>query len=219
LLQANGNQPLTTLASNWNSRTLTDAQVLDAARVVNANLAGVMQGKGVAAASTNVFTASFAANGSGLDAVLDAMRVTIACSASSCTQTINNPNGSLLITWNASIATNGYSFSWTGGGTSGTVDVGIGSCRAPKAGTFSLVVQTSVSGVGGLTVPEVCIDGLPGKPATQSEFCGDATVRQQLPPNVQLLSCSYSGNTGTIAARITSPLVIDYSVTYTFVQR
>ncbi|MBK7060476.1 MAG: hypothetical protein IPH51_08185 [Rubrivivax sp.] len=186
LLQANGNKPLSDLASNWSKQPLSNAQVIDAAKVVNANLAPLMQSKGVPAAGTNVFNISFAADGRGLDAVLDALRVTI---------------------------------SWSGDNGSGAVDLGIGSCHAPKAGTFSLVVKTSVSGLGNAAVPDLCIDGLPDKPADQTEFCGDATVQQQLPPRVAIVSCTYSGNSGTISAHLGSPFALDYSVTFTFVPR
>lgn len=219
VLQANANKPLADLATGWGTRQLTAGQVLDAARVVNANVSSLMQSKGVSAASTNVFTAVFSANGQGLDAVLDAMRVSINCTATACTQSINAPNGSLLVSWNANIATGAITFSWTGGGTSGSLDIGIGSCKAPRAGTYSLVVQTTVSGLGSIPIPEICVDGLPAKPATQAEFCGSGTVTQQLPPGVAVISCTYDGTTGTIAARITQPFVLDYSLKYTFVQR
>lgn len=219
LLQANGNKPLADLASGWASRQLTATQVLDAAKVVNANLSSVMQGKGIDPAAANPFTVSFTPNGTGFDAVLDAMRVNISCSATSCTQTINSPAGAALVSWNASIATSSINLSWSAGGTGGNINIGLGSCAAPRAGTYSLVVQTTVSGIGGVPIPEVCVDGLPGKPTSQSEFCGSGTVTQQLPPGVSVISCTYDGTVGTIAARITSPVVLDYSVKYTFVQR
>lgn len=220
LLQANGNKPLSDLAANWQTTRVTPDQVLNGAKLLNANLANVMAGKGVTASSTNVFTAEFTANGSGLDAVLDAMRVSINCSSTSCTQSISSPSGSALITWNANASTTGFTFSWTSTSSgSGTIDVGLGSCRAPQAGTYSLVVATTVSGIGGVAIPEICVDGLPSKPATQSEFCGSGTVTQQLPPGVAIVSCTYDGTTGTIAARITTPLAIDYSLKYTFVKR
>ena len=219
LLQANGNQPLSDLASNWSKRPLSDAQVIDAAKVVNANLASLMQSKSVPATGTNVFSLSFAADGRGLDAVLDALRVTISCSSNACTQRITSPDGNVLVIWNADIATNGISISWSGDNGSGAVDLGIGSCHAPKAGTYSLVVKTSVSGLGNAAVPDLCIDGLPDKPADQTEFCGDATVQQQLPPRVAIVSCTYSGNSGTISAHLGSPFALDYSVTFTFVPR
>lgn len=219
LLQANGNKPLSDLAAAWGKSQLTAAQVLDGLKVVNANFAALMQSKGVAAASLNPFVVSFSANGQGLDAVLDAMRVNINCTATSCTQTITSPSGSTLLSWNANIATGGITVSWSGSGGSGSLDIGIGSCRAPKAGTYSLVVQTTVSGLGALVIPEICVDGLPGKPTTQAEFCGNGTVTQQLPPGVQVLTCTYDGSTGLIAARITLPFVLDYSLKYSFVQR
>ena len=89
----------------------------------------------------------------------------------------NTYSGSTLISWNANASTSGMTFSWssTSGG-SGTIDVGLGSCRAAQAGTYSLVVATTVSGFGGVSVPEVCVDGLPSKPATQAEFCGSRTL-------------------------------------------
>lgn len=219
VLQANAGRPLADLSAGWSTRQLTAGQVLDAAKVVNANFSALMQSKGVTAASTNIFTAAFSANGQGLDAVLDAMRVSISCSATACTQTINAPNGALLINWNANISTNAITFSWTGGGTSGTLDIGVGSCKAPRTGTYSLVVQTTVTGLGAIPIPEICVDGLPAKPANQAEFCGSGTVTQQLPPGVAVVSCSYDGTTGTIAARISQPFVIDYSLKYTFVLR
>ena len=82
-----------------------------------------------------------------------------------------------------------------------------------------MVVQTAGSGLGGVPIPEICIDGLPAKPASESEFCGGPDALGALPPGVEIVSCSYDGTVGTISARITSPITIDYSVTYTFVQR
>lgn len=223
LLEANANKPLADLAKAWGSAPLTDSQVLAAAAKVNANLKPLMTAQGLDPNSTNVFTSAFSANHTGLDAVLDAMRLNLSCSASACTQTITNPAGSVLVSWNGNIATTGISLSWTassaGGGTtgSGTVTVGLGSCKAPKAGTYSLVVQTSVAGLAGVTVPEVCVDGLPGKPSSQTDFCGDAQFTAQLPPGVAIQSCSYSGNQGKITAQVSSPIALTYTVTYTFV--
>jgi len=224
LLEANANKPLADLAKAWSGAALTDSQVLAAAAKVNANFRALMTAQGVDPTSTNVFTSHFSANHTGLDAVLDAMRLNLSCSASACTQTITSPAGSALVSWNGNIATTGISLSWTAsstGGTtgtgSGTVTVGLGSCKAPKPGTYSLVVQTSVAGLAGVTVPEICVDGLPGKPASQGEFCGDAQFTAQLPTGVTIQSCSYSGNQGTITAQISSPIALTYTVTYNFV--
>lgn len=221
LLDANAQKPLADLAAAWASTRLTEAQVLEAAKKVNANLRTQLQAQGLDPAKLNVFTAEFSANHTGLDAVLDAVRVNVACEASRCAQTITNPGGQVLVTWDGNIATTGITLSWTastagGGSTGGSVTVGLGSCKAPVAGTYSMVVQTSVGGVTG-SIPDVCVDNLPGKPASQSEFCDSGSIKQQLPPGVEIVSCSYAGSTGTINARITQPVVLDYTVTYTFV--
>lgn len=220
LAEAAGNRPLADVLAAWGTTRLDSAAVLEAAKKVNANLQAVMQAANVNYASANIFADAFNADGTGLDAVLDAMRVSFTCSASACTQSITSPQGAVLVNWNGNIATTGITLSWSastsGGSTGGSVTVGLGSCKAPVKGTYSLVVKTDVAGLGA-AIPEVCIDGLTDKPASQSDFCGAADVAQQLPPGVSIVSCSYSGNQGTIAARITSPLVIDYSVTYTYV--
>jgi hypothetical protein len=193
---------------------------------VNANLRSQFAAAGVDANALNVFNASFSANHTGLDAVLDGLRVAIACSATSCSQTITNPGGQTLLQWNASASTTGISLSWTATGTGtgtttgGTVNVSLGACSASAvAGSYSLVVQTSVAGLAGLPIPDVCVDGLPDKPAGETDFCGDASLRQQLPAGVEILSCSYADPVGTITARITSPVALDYTVKYSFVRR
>lgn len=108
-----------------------------------------------------------------------------------------------------------------GGGTTPTVS--LGACAAnPTPGTFSMVVETTVSGLGSVPVPAVCINNIASKPASQSDFCGDASVKQSLPAGTLTIeSCTYdaAAGKGTIAAKITSPVTISYTVTYTFVKR
>ncbi len=221
LSQAWGGQPLADLYGGWASSRLTAGQVLEAARVVNANLAAVMQARGVTPASANIFTQAFSANGQGLDAVLDAIRVSFNCAANLCSPLIANPAGSTLINWNANISVAGISLSWgASSGSSGGTTGSLGACTAtPTAGTYSMRVQTTISGLGGVPVPEVCVDGLASKPANQSEFCGGSLANGQLPAGVSIQSCTYDGTVATIAARITTPVTIDYTITYTFVQR
>ncbi len=227
MLDANGNKPLADLAAAWANAGArpTETQVLAAAAKVNANLQSVMLAKGVDAKSVNIFNAAFKADHTGLDAVLDALRVNIVCTATNCTQTINGPSvpggpsGTTLLTWNGNVATTGFAIGWTGSGGSGAVTAGLGTCKAPVVGTYSLVVQVSVSGPGAVAIPEICVDGLPGKPATQSEFCASSTVTQQLPPGVAVVSCTFAGDSGTIAARIPAPAALDYSIKYSFVKR
>ena len=219
MLDANGSKPLADLAAAWanTSARPSEAQVLAGAAKVNANLQSVMQAKGLDAKSVNIFNVAFKADHTGLDAVLDAMRVNIACTATGCTQTINGPTGAVLLSWNANVATAGFAVTWAGGGTGGTVNVGLGSCK-PVAGTYSMVVQTSVSGLGSVVIPEVCIDGLPAAPSSQAEFCASSAIQQQLPAGVAIVSCTFAGTSGAIAARITTPVLLDYSVSYTFVK-
>lgn len=227
LLDANNNRPLADLVAGWATARLADAAVLQGAQRVNANLRNQYTAAGADAAAVNVFNSSFSANHTGLDAVLDGMRVAIRCNAGSCSQTITDPAGQTLVQWSASASTTGISLSWTAGtgtgtgtGSGGTVNVSLGACSSTAAaGTYSLVVQTSVAGLAGVAIPEVCVDGLPGKPTSQAEFCGDAALQQQLPAGVEVVSCSYSDPVGTITARVTTPVALDYSIRYTFVQR
>lgn len=222
LSQAWGHKPLADLVSAWQANAPTAEQVLQAAAKVNANLASVMQARGVDPSSTNIFTQVFSANGQGLDAVLDAIRVSFSCSAGSCTQTINSPDGQVLVTWNANISTVGFTLSWTDstGGGGGQIDVNLGSCTAnPVAGTYSMVVETTVAGLGGIPIPTICVDGLPDKPASQADFCGAGDVTTALPPGVAITACTYDGTVGSITAQITSPILLEYTVKYTFVRR
>ena len=216
-----GYKPLADLLAAWQANAPTPDQVLASAAKVNANLQAALRAQGLDPAALNVFTADFAANGQGLDAVLDAIRVRFDCTALACSQTITSPDGNVVVTWNANISTSGFTISWDGGAAGGgTVNVGLGACTAnPVAGTYSLVVQTAVSGLGSIPVPEICIDGLPGKPANEAEFCGGSDTLGALPPGVEVLACSYDGTVGRIDARVTTPITIDYSVTYTFVRR
>lgn len=110
-----------------------------------------------------------------------------------------------------------------GGGSGTAPTVSLGACAAnPTPGTYSMVVETTVSGLGSVPVPTVCINNVATKPATQDSFCGDASIRQALPAGVLTIeSCTYDATAakGTIVAKITTPVTITYTVTYTFVKR
>lgn len=225
LLDANAGRPLADLARAWTGTRPSADEVLAAAAKVNAHLRSQMAAAGLDASRYNIFSTAFSADHTGYDAVLDAVRVRLDCSASHCTQSLRSPAGSVLVDWNGNIATTGITLSWTAtasdGSSSGggTVTVGLGSCKAPVAGSWSMVVQTSVSGIGGTAIPEVCVDGLPAAPAGRDEFCGGADAAAQLPPGAAIKSCSYSNNVGTIAAQVSAgPITMDYTVTYTFVK-
>ncbi len=230
LAQAWGGKPLADLYNGWATTRLTASQVLEAARVVNAHFAAQMQARGVDPATVNVFTAAFSANGQGLDGVLDAIRVSFNCSGAACSPLIGTPSGGALFAWNGSISVAGINLSWattssgagsgggSGGGGGGSV---AGACASTTGapGSWSIRVQTTVSGLGAIPIPEVCVDGLPAKPANQNEFCASPQAVNQLPAGVSVLSCTWDGTKGTIAARITTPITIDYTITYTFFQR
>lgn len=229
LSDAVGNRPLADIAASWAQQRPTEAQVLAAASTLNARLAQLMRDKGLDPATLNVFTAPFEANHTGLDAVLDALRVSFNCTAGTCSSSVLGANGQPLVNWSASVSTTGINLSWTstssglpglGGASAGSLNIALGSCKAPVAGTWSVLVKSTVAGLGALPLPEVCIDGVKTKPATQAEFCAGDLVRQQMPASLATLSCTYAGDVGTVTARLGQPpLAIDYSVSFTFVRR
>jgi hypothetical protein len=222
LSKANGNKPLSALYDAWGTAPLSSDAVLNAAKLLNANFQSQLTAKGVDYTKFNVFDSSFAANGAGYDAVLDNLRVQFNCTATSCTETVTSPAGSTagstVLTWNNNLATGGISLSFTAGGTTTNLNVNIGACKAAAAGTYSMLVDTTVAGVA-LSIPQICVDGLPAAPTSQSDFCNGADYAAQLPAGVQVISCTYANNVGTYNVRVSSPLVLDYTVKYTFVKR
>jgi hypothetical protein len=218
LSKANANKPLSALYDAWGTAPLSSDAVLNAAKLLNANFQTQFAAKNVDYTKFNVFDSAFAANGAGYDAVLDSVRVQFNCTATSCTETVTSPAGSTLVTWNGNLATGGISLSFTAGGSTTNLNVNIGSCKAAAAGTYSMLVDTTVTGIA-LAIPQICVDGLPAAPTSQSDFCNGADYAAQLPAGVQVISCAYANNVGTYNVRISSPLVLDYTVKYTFVKR
>lgn len=221
LLQAHDRRPLADLFASWPAQAPGDDRVLDAARRVNANLAALMLSQGVAPERTNVFTVGFQADGRGLDAVLDQLQVRITCSATACTETLWDADGRLLGGLNAAVAIDGFSLSWASDTGGGSVDLGLGACRAPRTGTFSLLVNAEfvALGIGRTQMPTLCIDGLSQKPDSEAAFCGDETVRAQLPLGLAAFSCRYDGSEGEIRARMLVPLPFEYTLRLRFVAR
>lgn len=222
LAKAFGNQPLSQLVDGWTTTRLDAATVLAAAKTLNANFQALLQAQGVDYSSFNVFSSAFSANHSGFDAVLDAMRLQFSCTGSVCTEQITSPLGNTLITWNSELATAGISLSFTaqgGGGGGTTINVNLGACKAAVAGTWSMLVDTSVAGLGSVGIPQICVDGLPGAPTSQAEFCSSTSYASQLPPGVEIVSCSFAANVGTYDVRISTPIALSYTVKYTFVKR
>lgn len=225
LLAANDNQPLETLFDNWKNSDLANDAVIEAAKKVNAHLKTLAaeDQHGVDFSTINFFNyPNFAANGQGLDAVLDEMKVSISCEAASCTQTIKTPNGETLFAWNAAIPTTGITLSWTvgsgGTGTGGTGGVNLGSCQAPAAGAHLLVLHTTVMG----QTVEACVPWEGQPPSSQQEFCAGEAIKQQLPngTGMEVLECSFANSVGNYRIRLTGaglPMPLEYTVKYTFV--
>ena len=46
-----------------------------------------------------------------------------------------------------------------------------------------------------------------------------SAIYTALPPGTSVVSCTFANNVGTYNVRISSPLVLDYIVKYTFVRR
>ena len=226
LSKANANKPLAALYDAWSTAPLKSDAVLNAAKLLNANFQSQLTAKGIDYTKFNVFDSAFAANSTGFDAVLDSVRVQFSCTATSCTESVTSPAGSAAgstagstaVTWNGNLATAGISLSFTAGGSTTNLNVNIGSCKAAAAGTYSMLVDTTVTGIG-VSIPQICVDGLPAAPTSKAEFCSDASFASQLPAGVQVMSCDFVNNVGTYNVRISSPLVLDYTVKYTFVKR
>ncbi len=218
LSKANANKPLSGLYDAWGTTRLSSDTVLDAAKLLNANFQSQLAAKGVDATKFNVFDTPFSANRTGFDAVLDNVRVQFNCTATSCTESVTSPAGSTVVTWNSNLATGGISLSFTAGGVTTNLNVNIGACKAAAAGTYSMLVDTTVTGLG-VSIPQICVDGLPAAPTSQADFCSGADYAAQLPAGVQVISCTFASNVGTYNVRISTPLVLDYTVKYTFVKR
>jgi hypothetical protein len=202
------------------------------ADAVNTALGAITTGLGLATplGGKNPMTAGFEAKTTDpLDKVLEAIKAAAPSHATLLTAAQGTNWNTLAQTYVAAInaalagaASGGTTNPVSGGGTGSVPTVSLGACAAnPTPGTYSMVVETTVSGLGSVPVPTVCINNIASAPASESAFCGDATIKQQLPAGITLESCKYDAATakGTIAAKITTPVAIGYTVTYTFVKR
>jgi hypothetical protein len=202
------------------------------ADAVNAALGAITTGLGLATplGGKNPMTAAFEAKTTDpLDKVLEALKAAVPSHATLLTAAQGASWNSLAQSYVAAI--NAFLAGTAAGGTSPnppagsgtTPTVSLGACAAnPTPGTYSMVVETTVSGLGSVPVPAVCINNIATKPATQDSFCGDASIKQALPAGTLTIeSCTYdsAAGKGTIAAKITTPVTINYTVTYTFVKR
>lgn len=201
IFAANGQASLNALYDNWDKQNtlLTAAKIEEAAKKVAANLERQFAAANIDAKTLNIFSYAFKPDGSGFDGVLD--KVQIAgfnnCNVSSCAVSYR-VNG-VDYAWNYQISTTG--FNWT-----------ISNPGGNFGGNYNLKVTTSINGSGN----SVEIKGVP-KPDNQQAFCDGADVKQQLPTGFVINSCSFSGNTGTIAATVSAGgFNISYSVKYEY---
>lgn len=204
LYDANSQLNLADLYTAWAEKVsqVTEEKVLQAAKEVVANLKNTMLENGLTTTevnSLNVFNYKFAATANNkFDNFLDDVQISYTCGVQACnvSYTVNDQTFS----WNYNIGVNGITidFNNTGGGI--------------PTGDFNLKVTTTVAGIA----TTVNIPKIP-KPSNQQEFCGGQDVLQQLPNGYTLNSCSFSGNTGTIAATINQAgFSISYSVKYEY---
>ena len=204
LYDANSQLNLADLYTAWAEKVsqVTEEKVLQAAKEVVANLKNTMLENGLTTTevnSLNVFNYKSAATANNkFDNFLDDVQISYTCGVQACnvSYTVNDQTFS----WNYNINVNGITidFNNTGGGI--------------PTGDFNLKVTTTVAGIA----TTVNIPKIP-KPANQQEFCGGQDVLQQLPNGYTLNSCSFSGNTGIIAATINQAgFSISYSVKYEY---
>lgn len=97
LFIAHSQGDLSTLYNNWSSSTgmLSGAQIENARAIINANLSTRLQDAGLNAATYDFFSTVFAANGNGIDSVLDGLRISLDLSGGSFSvnDSTNTPTG------------------------------------------------------------------------------------------------------------------------------
>lgn len=212
LFNAAGQKNLVEVYNQWaSSKPVTETQVIESAKKVVANLRTQLAAQGMTEAQINAlnifnqkFTPATATTPTTdkLDLFLDQFNFNVTCGAMACTGSYQY--GTNTLSWNANISTSGITFNWGGTGTGGT----------GGTGNYNLKVTTTAAGQ---TLPTVTVNNIP-KPTTEAEFCGGANLANaSLPAGYTLNSCSFSGNTGTIAATVSANgFSVSYSVKYEY---
>lgn len=184
-LAANGTN-LQTLFDGWGSgeaQAITTAEMQEAAKVVTANLQSFYEQNGVPL-NYNYFTEAFAPNGTGIDAVLDAITVVIDFNQAdtSAAVAITGPQG-VAINFNTQIDTSNIVVN-TGGGTSGGIPSSSKWDLTYDVVSNGYAVSDTMRGLSGLEVPadetnaQTSVSGLAG---TTAGTAGDISF-----------SCTYS---------------------------
>ncbi len=210
LFNAVGQKNLVDVYNQWaSSKPVTETQVIESAKKVVANLRTQLAAQGMTEAQINAlnifnqkFTPATATTPTTdkLDLFLDQFNFNFTCGAMACTGSYQY--GTNTLSWNANISTSGINVNWGGTGTGGT----------GGTGNYNLKVTTTVMGQNVVvTVPGV------DKPTGQSDFCASSDIKGQLPAGFTINSCSFSGNTGTIAATVNANGInLSYSVKYEY---
>ena len=179
-----------------------NAAIDKAAKEVVANLKTVFDANiDTSKGYPNIFKTAFNADSTGLDKVLDQVKINglnSKCTGIGSTYTCNVQyvvNGQNFA-WNYSVDTTGLN-----------VVVDLGNNPNIPSGNYNLNVTTSVMGQGAT----VTVKNVP-KPANQNEFCGSNDVTAQLPNGqFKINSCSFNGTVGNINATVNAN---GFNVTY-----
>ncbi|MDH0031810.1 MULTISPECIES: carboxypeptidase regulatory-like domain-containing protein [unclassified Acinetobacter] len=151
----------------------------------------------------NIFKTEFNADSTGLDKVLDQVKI----------NGLNSKCTGIGSTYHCDVqyAVNGQNFAWNYSvdttGLKLVVDLNSNNNPNIPSGNYNLNVTTSVMGQGAT----VTVKNVP-KPANQNEFCGSDDVTSQLPNGqFKINSCSFNGTVGNINATVNAN---GFSVTY-----
>jgi hypothetical protein len=196
---ANAQAKLNDLFNAWATHhaDLTQDKIDKAAKKVAANLKNQLTAAGLNPKSISIFNDTFKTDSTGLDKVLDQVKISYNCNVSSCN--VNYTVNGFAFEWNYSVDITGYNVVITHGG-----DV--------PTGNFDLKITINILGTS-----QVLIYKATPKPANQTDFCVGA-FSAQLPPGAVINTCNYSGNTGTISATVnTQGINTDFTATYEFV--
>ncbi len=196
---ANAQAKLADLYAQWATRhaALTQAKIDTAAKKVAANLNTQLTAAGLNPKAISIFNDYFRANSTGIDKVLDQVKISYNCNIGSCN--VNYIVNGFAFDWNYSIDVSGYNIVITPPLTTN--------------GNYDLKVTTVIAGQG----TTIVVKGVP-KAANKAEFCGDDEIQGQLPANITINSCDYNGTTGAINATVVSQgFSINYTVNYEYV--
>lgn len=208
LFDANAKMDLAGLYAEWAKQAVrpTEAEVLQSAKEVIANLKTKMLAKGLTEAEVNglnVFNYKFTPVASNkFDNLLDDVQIAYTCSVQACTA--NYTVGDQSFNWNYSIDTNGININFDGSG------------GGIPTGNYKLKITTTVNG---FSTPAVTINNIP-KPDSQADFCASSDVIGQFPQGgaYTINNCSFNGTVGNMNVSInTQGLSLNYTIKYEYI--